>query len=78
MYDAAHKLSGNFFYNVGMARTANDLGDKSMSTTLYNKIPLGRNPLLDPRMQAAIALGVLAGAGLVWAAVRVFRDVPAK
>jgi hypothetical protein len=45
-----------------------------MSTTLYNKIPLGRNSLTDsPRMVAAVVLGVLAGAGLVWVAVRVLR-----
>jgi len=50
-----------------------------MSTTLYNKIPLGRNALLDSRrMQAALALGVLAGAGLVWVAVRAFRETPAR
>jgi hypothetical protein len=62
-----------------MAGTADDLGEKSMSTTLYNKIPLGRNALLDSRrMQAALALGVLAGAGLVWVAVRAFREAPAK
>jgi len=45
-----------------------------MGTTLYNKIYLGRNPLLESRrMQAALALGVLAGAGLVWAAVRALK-----
>lgn len=46
-----------------------------MSTTLYNKIPLGRGPLLggSHKMHAAVALGVLAGAGLVWAAVRALR-----
>jgi hypothetical protein len=45
-----------------------------MSTTLYNKIPLGRGPLLGThRMHAAVALGVLAGAGIVWAAVRALR-----
>ena len=45
-----------------------------MGTTLYNKIYLGRNPLLDShRMQAAVVLGVLAGAGLVWAAVRAMK-----
>jgi hypothetical protein len=45
-----------------------------MGTTLYNKIYLGRNPLLDSRrMQAAVALGVLAGAGLVWVAVRAMK-----
>lgn len=45
-----------------------------MGTTLHNKIYLGRNPLLDSRsMQAAVALGVLAGVGLVWAAVRMMK-----
>jgi hypothetical protein len=45
-----------------------------MGTTMYNKIYLGRNPLLDSRrMKAALALGVLAGAGLVWAAVRAMK-----
>jgi hypothetical protein len=48
--------------------------EKRMSTTLHNKIQLGRNTLLDSRrMQAAVALGMLAGAGLVWAAVRVLK-----
>lgn len=39
-----------------------------MGSTLYNKIHLGRSAR---RMQAALALalGALAGAGLVWAAV---------
>ena len=45
-----------------------------MGTTLYNRIYLGRSPLLvSRRMQAALALGVLAGAGLVWATVRALR-----
>lgn len=45
-----------------------------MGATLHNRIYLGRNTLLDSRaMQAALALGVLAGAGLVWAAVRVLK-----
>jgi hypothetical protein len=45
-----------------------------MGTTLYNKIYLGRNPWMDSRrMQAAVALGVLAGAGLVWAALRAMK-----
>jgi len=48
--------------------------ERSMSTTLYNRIPLGRGPLLGShKMHAAVALGVLAGAGLVWAAVRALR-----
>lgn len=45
-----------------------------MGTTLHNKIYLGRHPLLaSRRMRAALALGVLAGAGLVWAAVRALK-----
>ena len=44
-----------------------------MGTTLHNKIYLGRGPLASRRLQAALALGVLAGAGLVWAAVRTIR-----
>ena len=45
-----------------------------MGTTLHNKIYLGRGSLLvSRRMQAALALGALAGAGLVWAAVRAMK-----
>ncbi len=45
-----------------------------MGSTLYNKIYLGRSSLLGSRrMQAALALGALAGAGLVWAAVCALR-----
>jgi hypothetical protein len=45
-----------------------------MGSTLYNKIHLGRSSLLGSRrMQAALALGALAGVGLVWAAVRVMK-----
>jgi hypothetical protein len=53
-----------------------------MGNTLHNKIYLGRSTLpgsllyaLDSRQRqaAAVALGVLAGAGLVWAARRVLR-----
>ena len=45
-----------------------------MSTTLHNKIYLGRNSLTDsPRMVAALMLGVLAGVGLVWVTVRALR-----
>ncbi|WP_296952529.1 hypothetical protein [uncultured Massilia sp.] len=45
-----------------------------MGTTLHNKIYLGRNTLMTSRrMQAALALSALAGAGLVWCAVRAFR-----
>jgi hypothetical protein len=50
--------------------SANDFEEDSMGTTLYNKIYLGRPPLLAARrMQAALVLGALAGAALVWAAV---------
>ena len=53
---------------------AKESREDGMGTTLYNRIYLGRNPLLDSRrMQAALALGVLAGAGLVWAAVRAMK-----
>jgi hypothetical protein len=46
-----------------------------MGTTLHNKIYLGRQPLLGSRhMQvAALALGALAGVGLVWVARRALR-----
>jgi len=46
-----------------------------MSTTLHNKIYLGRNSLLDSRQVqlAALALGALAGIGLVWVARRSLR-----
>jgi hypothetical protein len=49
-----------------------------MGTTLYNKIPLGRTPLLSSLLgsrkgQAALAFGMLAGAGILWAAVRVLH-----
>jgi hypothetical protein len=41
-----------------------------MGSTLYNKIHLGRSPLLGSRrMRAALALAALAGAGLAWGAV---------
>jgi hypothetical protein len=47
-----------------------------MGTTLHNKIYLGRSPLRDSRrMQAALALSALAGAGLVWAALRALKPV---
>lgn len=47
-----------------------------MGTTLHNKIYLGRNTLLDSRrMQATVALGALAGAGLIWAALRLLRGL---
>jgi hypothetical protein len=45
-----------------------------MGTTLHNKIYLGRGTLLGSRrMQAALALGVLAGVSLVWVTVRALR-----
>jgi len=45
-----------------------------MSTTLYNKIHLGRASLLGSRrLQTVLALGTLAGAGLVWIALRTLR-----
>jgi hypothetical protein len=45
-----------------------------MGTTLYNKIYLGRPSVLaSRRMRAALALGALAGVGLVWAAVRAMK-----
>jgi hypothetical protein len=41
---------------------------------LYNKIYLGRGPLLGSRRaQLALLLGVVAGAGLGWMAVRSLR-----
>jgi hypothetical protein len=45
-----------------------------MGTTLYNKIYLGRGSrLASLRMRAALALGALAGAGLVWVALRALK-----
>lgn len=45
-----------------------------MGTTLYNKIHLGRAGILaSRRVQAALALGALAGVGLVWAALRAMK-----
>jgi hypothetical protein len=45
-----------------------------MGTTLYNKIHLGRASLLSTRrMQATLALAALAGAGLVWIALRTIK-----
>jgi hypothetical protein len=53
------------------------LREDSMGTTLHNKIYLGRPSILaSRRMQAALALGALgalAGAGLVLAAVRAMK-----
>jgi hypothetical protein len=48
--------------------------EDSMGSTLHNKIHLGRSSLLASwRLQAALAVGALAGAGLVWAAVLSLR-----
>ncbi|MGJ7915395.1 hypothetical protein ACI48D_07950 [Massilia sp. LXY-6] len=45
-----------------------------MGSTLHNKIYLGRGSVLaSRRVRAALALGALAGAGLVWAALRVLK-----
>jgi hypothetical protein len=45
-----------------------------MGSTLHNKIYLGRGSLLaSRRLQAALALGALAGVGLVWAAMRAMK-----
>jgi hypothetical protein len=45
-----------------------------MSTTLHNKIYLGRSSLLaSHRMHAAVALAALAGATLVWATLRALK-----
>ena len=45
-----------------------------MGSTLYNKIYLGRSPLLGSRgMQLALVLGVLASAGLGWMVLRSLR-----
>ena len=64
----AHICPGETFYNGPSATTSRE---DSMGTTLYNRIYLGRGPLLGSRrMQVALALGALAGAGRVWAAVR--------
>jgi hypothetical protein len=47
-----------------------------MGTTLYNKIPLGRTPLLGSRKaMTALAFGILAGAGIVWAAMRALKQL---
>lgn len=45
-----------------------------MGSTLYNKIYLGRGPLLGSRgAQLALLLGVIAGAGIGWYALRSLR-----
>lgn len=68
----AYIILREIFYNDCIGQPL--LKEDKMGTTMYNKIYLGRNPLLDSRrMQAALALGVLAGAGLVWVAVRAMK-----
>ena len=45
-----------------------------MGSTLYNKIYLGRSPLLaSRRAQVALVLGVMAGVGIGWYALRSLR-----
>ena len=45
-----------------------------MGHTLYNTIYLGRSPLYySSRARLALALGIAAGAGLGWLAVRALR-----
>ena len=45
-----------------------------MGSTLYNKIYLGRSPLLaSRRLRLAVALGLAASAGLGWLALRSWR-----
>lgn len=45
-----------------------------MGTTLYNKIYLGRAPLLGSRrMQTALALGTLLGVGILWMTLRLMK-----
>ncbi|MFC5547732.1 hypothetical protein [Massilia aerilata] len=48
-----------------------------MGSTLHNKIYLGRHSMLaSRRLQVALAvgaLGALAGAGIVWAAMRALK-----
>jgi len=45
-----------------------------MGSTLYNKIYLGRGPLLGSRRaQLALLFGVIAGAGIGWYALRSLR-----
>lgn len=45
-----------------------------MGNTLYNTIPLGRGRLYySGRARVALAIGVAAGAGLGWLALRVLR-----
>lgn len=45
-----------------------------MGSTLYNKIYLGRSPLLaSRRMRLAVVVGLAASAGLGWFALRSLR-----
>jgi hypothetical protein len=45
-----------------------------MGSTLYNKIYLGRRPLLgSAHGRVALLLGVIAGAGIGWYALRSLR-----
>jgi len=45
-----------------------------MGSTLYNKIYLGRRPLLySTHARLALLLGVIAGAGIGWYALRSLR-----
>jgi hypothetical protein len=47
-----------------------------MGKTLHNKIYLGRSPvavLNNKRVQAAIGMATLAGAGLAWLALRMLK-----
>jgi hypothetical protein len=67
----AHIGRGETFYNDSSAK---HIREDSMGSTLHNKIYLGRIPLLaSRRMQAVLALGALAGVGLVWLAVRAMK-----
>ena len=67
----AHMGLGETSYNGPPLNTSRE---DSMGTTLYNRIYLGRGSrLATRRMQAALALGALAGAGLVWAAMRAMK-----
>lgn len=45
-----------------------------MGSTLYNKIYLGRRPLLEStHARLALLLGLIAGAGIGWYALRSLR-----
>lgn len=45
-----------------------------MGSTLYNKIYLGRSPVFGSRgAQLALLIGIAAGAGLGWYALRTMR-----